>query len=84
MRGKKDTYPIPGTAPEQAWPCRAMLCHATSLAHQQLFSSQLLLPFTNFQLAAVQERALARIASLANFITIYPLPQVLSSRSGQP
>ncbi|KAF1537889.1 Maestro heat-like repeat-containing protein family member 7, partial [Eudyptula albosignata] len=37
---------------------------------------QLLLPFTNFQLAAVQERALARIASLANFITIYPLPQV--------
>ncbi|XP_075369772.1 maestro heat-like repeat family member 5 [Mycteria americana] len=37
---------------------------------------QLLLPFTNSQPAAVQERAMARIARLANFITTYPLPQV--------
>ncbi|NXS68455.1 MROH1 protein, partial [Pandion haliaetus] len=37
---------------------------------------QLLLPFTNSQLAAVQERAMARIARLANFITTYSLPQV--------
>ncbi|XP_052632027.1 maestro heat-like repeat-containing protein family member 6 [Harpia harpyja] len=37
---------------------------------------ELLLPFTNSQLAAVQERAMARIARLANFITTYSLPQV--------
>ncbi|NXJ36605.1 MROH7 protein, partial [Ciconia maguari] len=37
---------------------------------------QLLLPFTNSQLAVVQERAMARIARLANFITTYPLLQV--------
>ena len=61
----------------------AMPCCAT-LAHQQLFSSQLLLPFTNSQLAAVQERAMARIARLANFITTYHLPQVPSSQPGHP
>ena len=27
MRGKKDTCPIPGTAPEQAWLCHAVPCH---------------------------------------------------------
>ncbi|NXW04396.1 MROH7 protein, partial [Fregetta grallaria] len=37
---------------------------------------QLLLPFTKSQLAAVQERAVARIARLANFITSYPELQV--------
>ncbi|NXL44764.1 MROH5 protein, partial [Podilymbus podiceps] len=37
---------------------------------------QLLLPFTSSQPAEVQERAMARIARLANFITIYPLPQI--------
>ncbi|NXU29718.1 MROH7 protein, partial [Thalassarche chlororhynchos] len=37
---------------------------------------QLLLPFTNSQLAAVQERAMGRIARLANFITTYPELQV--------
>ncbi|KAM6059104.1 maestro heat-like repeat-containing protein family member 7 isoform 2-T2 [Theristicus caerulescens] len=37
---------------------------------------QLLLSFTNSQPAAVQERAMARIARLANFITTYPLLQV--------
>ncbi|NXT96457.1 MROH7 protein, partial [Anhinga rufa] len=36
---------------------------------------QILLPFTDSELAAVQERAVARIARLANFIT-YPLLQV--------
>ncbi|NWH52387.1 MROH5 protein, partial [Fregata magnificens] len=37
---------------------------------------QLLLPFTTSRLAAVRERAMARIARLANFITTYPLLQV--------
>lgn len=67
----------PGASP-------AVLCHATSLAHQQLFSSQLLLPFTSSQPKVVEERAMARIARLANFITTYSLPQVPSSHSGQP
>lgn len=65
--------------------CRgAVLCHATFLAHQQLFSSQLLVPFTISPVAVVQERAMARIARLAGFLNTYPLPQVLSSWSGQP
>lgn len=65
--------------------CRgAVLRHATFLAHQQLLSSQLLLLFTNSETAVVQERALARIARLVSFISTYPLPQVLSSWSGQP
>ncbi|GAB0194588.1 maestro heat-like repeat-containing protein family member 6 [Grus japonensis] len=37
---------------------------------------QLLLPFTSSHLAAVQERAVARVARLADFITTYPLPQI--------
>ncbi|XP_049652963.1 uncharacterized protein LOC126036799 isoform X2 [Accipiter gentilis] len=35
---------------------------------------ELLLPFTDSQLAEVQERAMARIARLVNFITTYSLP----------
>ncbi|NXI58129.1 MROH7 protein, partial [Chloroceryle aenea] len=46
------------------------------MAHQQFFSFQLLLPYTSSQPAQVQERAMARIARLANFITTYSLPQV--------
>ncbi|NXI95085.1 MROH1 protein, partial [Psophia crepitans] len=37
---------------------------------------QLLLPFTSSQTAVVQERAMARIARLADFLTTYPMPQI--------
>ena len=45
-------------------------------AHQQLFSPQLLLPFTTCQLAAVEERAVACIARLLAFSNTCPLPEV--------
>lgn len=45
-------------------------------AHQQLFSPQLLLPFTTCQLAAVEERAVACIARLLAFCNTCPLPEV--------
>lgn len=53
-------------------------------AHQQLFSPQLLLPFTQRQPEAVEERAMARIARLAAFINTCSLPQVGSPWCRQP
>ncbi|NXQ90619.1 MROH7 protein, partial [Nyctibius grandis] len=56
---------------------QVLLCSADTqgiVVLQNIF--QLLLPFTNSQTAVVRERALARIARLANFITIYPQLQV--------
>lgn len=51
-------------------------------AHQQLFSPQLLLPFTTCQLAAVEERAVACIARLLAFCNTCPLPEVCSCFTG--
>ena len=45
-------------------------------AQRQLFSPQLLLPFTTCQLAAVEERAMACIARLLAFSNTCPLPEV--------
>ncbi|XP_069626026.1 uncharacterized protein [Haliaeetus albicilla] len=56
---------------------QVLVCSAGTLGIVELQNIlQLLLPFTNSQLAEVQERAMARIARLANFITTYSLPQV--------
>ncbi|NXR04710.1 MROH7 protein, partial [Sagittarius serpentarius] len=56
---------------------QVLVCSAGTLGILELQNIlQLLLPFTSSQLAVVQERAMARIARLANFITTYPLLQV--------
>ncbi|NXS45435.1 MROH7 protein, partial [Balaeniceps rex] len=56
---------------------QVLVCSAGTLGTLELQNIlQLLLPFTSSQTAAVQERAMARIARLASFITTYPLLQV--------
>ncbi|NWQ96345.1 MROH7 protein, partial [Burhinus bistriatus] len=56
---------------------QSLVCSAGTFGVLELQNIlQLLLPFTNSQTAVVQERALARIARLANFITTYALLQV--------
>ena len=81
LREARRTH-APSQALPRSKPACAVLRHATSLAHQQLFSSQVLLPFTRSQREAVQERAVAQIASLIEFTTC-SMPQVPSSWSGQ-
>ncbi|NXN75754.1 MROH1 protein, partial [Himantopus himantopus] len=56
---------------------QSLVCSAGTLSIVELQNIfQLLLPFTNSQPAVVQERAMARIARLASFITTCPLLQV--------
>ncbi|NXK03941.1 MROH7 protein, partial [Herpetotheres cachinnans] len=56
---------------------QVLVCSAGTLGILELQNIlQLLLPFTSSQMAAVQERAMARIARLINFTTTYSMPQV--------
>ncbi|NXN62330.1 MROH5 protein, partial [Rynchops niger] len=56
---------------------QSLVCSAGTLSTMELQNIfQLLLPFTSSQPEVVEERAMARIARLANFITTYSLPQI--------
>ncbi|NXX05054.1 MROH5 protein, partial [Larus smithsonianus] len=56
---------------------QSLVCSAGTLSTMELQNIfQLLLPFTSSQPKVVEERAMARIARLANFITTYSLPQI--------
>ncbi|NXD82399.1 MROH5 protein, partial [Halcyon senegalensis] len=55
---------------------QTLICSAGTLGIHELQNIlQLLLPYTSSEVAQVQERAMARIARLADFITTYSLPQ---------
>ncbi|NXV12526.1 MROH5 protein, partial [Cepphus grylle] len=56
---------------------QSLVCSAGTLGTMELQNIfQLLLPLTSSQPEVVEQRAMARIARLANFITTYSLPQI--------
>ncbi|NXK80278.1 MROH5 protein, partial [Amazona guildingii] len=58
---------------------QVLVCSASTLGIQELQNIfKLLVPFITSETAVVQERAVARIAQLAEFFSTYPLPQFCS------
>ncbi|NWX81301.1 MROH5 protein, partial [Alca torda] len=58
---------------------QSLVCSAGTLGTMELQNIfQLLLPLTSSQPEVVEQRAMARIARLADFITTYSLPQICS------